>query len=40
MRHGVRDIDLRHGVTTIVPAMSGPWIQQKNLYVPAFVNVT
>ena len=30
----------RHGVTTIVPLMSGPWIQQKYLNVPAFVNVT
>ena len=30
----------RHGVTTIVPPMSGPWIQQKYLYVPGFVNVT
>lgn len=23
-----------HGATTTVPLMSGPWIQQKNLYVP------
>ena len=29
-----------HGVTTTVPPMSGPWIQQKNLYVPGVENVT
>src|SRR6185503_19187886 len=29
-----------HGVTTIVPPMSGPWIQQKYLYVPGAVNFT
>jgi hypothetical protein len=27
-------------VTTIVPFMSGPWIQQKYLYVPGVENVT
>ena len=27
-------------MTTTVPPMSGPWIQQKNLYVPGVENVT
>ena len=27
-------------MTTIVPLMSGPWIQQKYLYVPGVENVT
>ena len=27
-------------MTTIVPPMSGPWIQQKYLYVPGVENVT
>src|SRR5262249_7477232 len=30
----------RHGVTTIVPLMSGPWIQPMYLNVPGFVTVT
>ena len=27
-------------MTSISPFMSGPWIQQKNVYLPGFVNVT
>src|SRR5262249_12393325 len=30
----------RHGVTTTIPPMSGPWIQQNYLDVACFVNVT
>ena len=37
---GASSTGLAHGVTTTVPPMSGPWIQQKYLYVPGVENVT